>query len=60
MSTVDLNNFDEQPTEVQQAIVFYVGYTVNGVKATAQERQVHYAVLERAGLLEPIKSVVGM
>ncbi|WP_145148531.1 hypothetical protein [Paenibacillus xylanexedens] len=58
MSTVDLNNFDEQPTEVQQAIAFYVGYTVNGVHATAQERQAHYAVLERVGLLEPIKSVV--
>nr|WP_154957460.1 hypothetical protein [Paenibacillus xylanexedens] len=58
MSTVDLNNFDLQPTEVQQAITFYVGYSVNGVQATVQERQAHYAVLERVGLLEPIKSVV--
>ncbi|WP_405117884.1 hypothetical protein MHB43_20425 [Paenibacillus sp. FSL H8-0317] len=58
MSTVDLNNFDEQPAEVQQAIAFYVGYSVNGVQATAEERQAHYAVLEQVGLLEPIKSVV--
>ncbi|MGE6578979.1 hypothetical protein ACQKFM_29160 [Paenibacillus xylanexedens] len=59
MSALNLNNFDEQPTEVQQAVAFYVGYTVNGVQATSQERQAHYAVLERVGLLEPIKSVVG-
>ncbi|WFA86477.1 hypothetical protein [Paenibacillus amylolyticus] len=58
MSTVDLNNFDEQPVEVQQAIAFYVGYSVNGVQVTAEERQAHYAVLEQVGLLEPIKSVV--
>lgn len=58
MSTVDLNNFDQQPTEVQQAIAFYVGYSVNGVQATAEERQLYYAVLEQVGLLEPIKSVV--
>jgi len=54
MSTVDLNNFDEQPFEVQQAIAFYVGYSVNRVQATAEERQAHYAVLEQVGLLEPI------
>ena len=54
MSTVDLNNFDEQPTEVQQAIAFYVGYTVNGVQATAEERQTHYEILEQVRLLEPL------
>lgn len=58
MSTVDLNNLDEQPIEVQNAIAFYVGYSVNQVSASVQERQAHYAVLERVGLLNPIKSVV--
>lgn len=54
MSFVDLNKLDHQPNEVQQAIAFYVGYSVNGVQATAEERQAHYAVLEQVGLLEPI------
>lgn len=54
MSTVDLNKFDEQPTEVQQAIAFYVGYSVKEVRATAEERQAHYTVLEKFGLLEPL------
>ncbi|WP_339309818.1 hypothetical protein NZ043_27880 [Paenibacillus sp. FSL k6-2145] len=54
MSTVDLNSFAEQPIEVQLAIAFYIGYSVNIVRATAEERQAHYAVLEQAGLLEPL------
>jgi hypothetical protein len=54
VSTVDLNSFAEQPIEVQLAIAFYIGYSVNIVRATAEERQAHYAVLEQVGLLEPI------
>jgi hypothetical protein len=54
MSTVDLNNFDQQPTEVQQAIAFYVGYSLQEVQATVEERLAHYTVLEKFGLLEPL------
>lgn len=54
MNTINLNNLNDQPIEVQQAVAFYVGYTVNGVQATADERQAHYEILEQVGLLEPL------
>ncbi|MNC15853.1 hypothetical protein D3C75_636860 [compost metagenome] len=58
MNVVNLNTLEEQPQEVQEAIAFYACYTVNGMRVTAEERALHYSVLERAGLIEPLKSVV--
>jgi hypothetical protein len=55
---LDLNKLDEEPIEVQQAIAFYASHTINKVRVTTEERHIHYSVLENAGLLEPLKSVV--
>lgn len=58
MKLVDLNKLEEQPKDVQEAIAFYTGYTVHNMRVTAEERTKHYAVLERVGLIESVKSVV--
>ncbi|WP_260871043.1 hypothetical protein [Paenibacillus xylanexedens] len=39
---------------MQKAIAFYVGYSLQEVEATAEERQAHYTVLEKFGLLGPL------
>ncbi|MGG4501782.1 hypothetical protein [Paenibacillus polymyxa] len=59
MKKLDLNKLDEEPIEVQQAVAFYTSHTINKVRLTTVERYKHYSVLEKAGLLEPLKSVVG-
>ncbi|QNR65041.1 hypothetical protein IAQ67_14000 [Paenibacillus peoriae] len=58
MKMLDLNKLDEEPIEVQQAVAFYASHTINEVHVTTGERYKHYSVLEDAGLLEPLKSVV--
>jgi surfactin synthase thioesterase subunit len=47
---MDLNNFHNEPVEVQQAIAFYVS-CANPPRA---EREKHYKVLENAGFLERV------
>ncbi|WP_090738455.1 hypothetical protein [Paenibacillus sp. Mc5Re-14] len=58
MKKLDLNKLDEEPIEVQQAVAFYASHTINKVRVTTKERYNHYSILEEAGLLEPLKSVV--
>ncbi|MEK4456869.1 hypothetical protein [Paenibacillus sp. FSL R10-2748] len=58
MKKLDLNTLDEEPIEVQQAVAFYASLTINEIRMTTKERYRHYSVLEEAGLLEPLKSVV--
>ncbi|MGM1023459.1 MAG: hypothetical protein ACQEXV_23735 [Bacillota bacterium] len=58
MKKLDLNKLDKEPIEVQQAVAFYASHTINEVRVTTEERHKYYSVLEEAGLLEPIKSVV--
>ncbi|MNW33547.1 hypothetical protein D3C74_105110 [compost metagenome] len=58
MKMLDLNKLDEEPIEVQQAVAFYASHTISGNHVTTKERCIHYSVLEEAGLLEPLKSVV--
>ncbi|MDQ0497319.1 hypothetical protein [Paenibacillus brasilensis] len=58
MKKLDLNKLDEEPIEVQQAVAFYASHTINEVRLTTKERYRYYSVLEEAGLLEPLKSVV--
>jgi hypothetical protein len=55
---LDLNKLEEEPVEVQKAVSFYASHTVNGIRVTTEERYHHYSVLEKAGLIEPLKSVV--
>lgn len=55
---LDLNKIEDEPIEVQQAVAFYTSHTINKVRVTTEERYKHYSVLEDAGLLEPLKSVV--
>ncbi|MMZ50557.1 hypothetical protein D1872_122750 [compost metagenome] len=58
MKKLDLNKLEDEPIEVQQAVAFYTSHTINKVRVTTLERHRHYSVLEDAGLLEPLKSVV--
>ncbi|OMF46582.1 hypothetical protein [Paenibacillus peoriae] len=58
MKMLDLNKIEDEPIEVQQAVAFYTSHTINKVRVTTEERYKHYSVLEDAGLLEPLKSVV--
>ncbi|CCC85721.1 hypothetical protein PPM_2784 [Paenibacillus polymyxa M1] len=58
MKKLDLNKLDEEPIEVQQAVAFYASHTINKVRVTTEERYNYYSILEEAGLLEPLKSVV--
>lgn len=58
MKKLDLNKLEDEPIEVQQAVAFYASHTINKVRVTTVERYKHYSVLEDAGLLEPLKSVV--
>ncbi|MMZ51344.1 hypothetical protein D1872_130800 [compost metagenome] len=58
MKMLDLNKLDEEPIEVQQAVAFYASHTISEVLVTTEERYKYYSVLEEAGLLEPLKSVV--
>ncbi|WP_311078023.1 hypothetical protein [Paenibacillus polymyxa] len=58
MKKLDLNKIEDEPIEVQQAVAFYTSHTINKVRVTTEERYKHYSVLEDAGLLEPLKSVV--
>ncbi|TQS00073.1 hypothetical protein [Paenibacillus ottowii] len=58
MKKLDLNNIEDEPIEVQQAVAFYTSHTINKVRVTTEERCKHYSILEEVGLLEPLKSVV--
>ncbi|MCC3380720.1 hypothetical protein ACFQ5D_10850 [Paenibacillus farraposensis] len=58
MKKLDLNKLEDEPIEIQQAVAFYASYTINEIRVTTEEKHKHYIVLEKAGLLEPLKSVV--
>lgn len=54
MKKIDLNDLDNQPAEIREAIAFYAAHTVLPISFTKEERERHYSVLEQAGYLEKV------
>lgn len=52
--TINLSQLEDQPIEIREAVAFYAAHTILSVQFTAEERALHYGVLEEAGYLERI------
>lgn len=54
LRTINLNELEDQPLEVREAIAFYAAHALLPIHFTSEDRARHYSILENAGYIEKL------